>query len=232
MRICVIPDLHGSERWQRILEREKGRAERFIFLGDYFDDHREETPAETQFDNFCEIVELRKQRHDIDLLVGNHDLQYCGGARTGHYDRRLSVMVQDCLIESVRSGILQAVALYGRYLFSHAGVSAEWMRARRLETPQAINRQFATAPLTLDFVARPGAEADGDNTYQSPVWIRPEALYDALPPLWHQVVGHTQVAEITGWAKDRQKLIFTDTGGEWYATIDTDAETESFKPLP
>ena len=231
MRICVIADLHGSDRWRQIISQEGEQVDRFLFLGDYFDDHREEISATAQFDNFCEIVELCAERGDIDLLVGNHDLQYCGGARCDDYSGALFAMAHDYLTEQIRTGVLQAVALYGRYLFSHAGVSTEWMRVRGLFTPEAINRQFVVAPLALDFVDRPGAAFDGNNTYQSPVWIRPEALYKALPPQWHQVVGHTQIAEITQFPKENRKLIFTDTDGLQYVIIDTASETEQIKPL-
>lgn len=37
MKICVIPDIHGSSAWREVVNQEIQQVDRFVFLGDYFD---------------------------------------------------------------------------------------------------------------------------------------------------------------------------------------------------
>ena len=102
----------------------------------------------------------------------------------------------------------------GEYLFTHAGVSSKFMNSvfgkgewKVENIAEDINTLFKYKPLTFMF----GAAVDikkmswldpyGDNTEQSPIWIRPRSLMsanmDTLKNKVIQVVGHTEVSRIT-----------------------------------
>ena len=73
MKTIVLGDTHGRNIWKDIVAQEK--ADRVIFIGDYFDSYDLE-PAIQQH-NFKEIIEFKeKDECEVILLVGNHDYHY------------------------------------------------------------------------------------------------------------------------------------------------------------
>ena len=70
MKICVISDIHGSDRWKEIISQEKNNVDKFIFLGDYMDNKDMDITPREQFENLLEIIETREVYY-IDLLIGN-----------------------------------------------------------------------------------------------------------------------------------------------------------------
>ena len=230
MKICTISDIHGSDLWKEIVRREKDKVDKFIFLGDYMDSRDMDIAPREQLENLQEIIDY-KDDYDIDLLIGNHDLQYIGGARSKDYNPALSSIFGDTLFSLIRQQIITATALYGNCLFSHGGVSSVWMKERGIQEILEINLKFITNPLLVDFVSKPNVDGSGDNVYQSPTWIRPDSLFESAINGYHQIVGHTRVAEIGIENNGDCKLIFTDTGLKQYLVIDTEAETEQIIDL-
>lgn len=229
MRICVISDIHGLTKWKNIVNKEREQVDRFIFLGDYVDDKRELITPEEQRENLLSILEFKEEYVNVDLLIGNHDLQYIGGVRCNRFTQRLSSLMQGELMDMVQKEILQACVSYGNYLFSHAGISSIWMKEKGMEHYTDINKQFHTNPLVVGFINKPNCDAAGDNVYQSPLWIRPNSLGKSALPDYHHVVGHTRIREISVIEQEERKLIFTDTQLRQYLIIDTNAETEEIK---
>ena len=118
------------------------------------------------------------------------------------------------------------------YLFTHAGVSPVWMDqvfsdefGWKIENvAMDINEMFKYKPLSFDFN---GFEATGDNTTQTPIWIRPRSLMSVnkkhdkgLKNHYIQVVGHTQMKHLDLVGSDKF------TGGKYYFvdTLDTSGE--------
>lgn len=229
MKICVISDIHGLTKWKNIVNKEREQVDRFIFLGDYVDDKRELITPEEQRENLQSILEFKEEYVNVDLLIGNHDLQYIGGVRCNRFTQRLSSLMRDELMDMVQKEILQACVCYGNYLFSHAGISSIWMKEKGMEHYTDINKQFHTNPLVVGFINKPNCDAAGDNVYQSPLWIRPNSLGKSALPDYHHVVGHTRIREISVIEQEERKLIFTDTQLRQYLIIDTNAETEEIK---
>ncbi len=222
MNICVISDLHGSDRWRAIVEQEKDRAIHFVFLGDYFDDKAGIISPEEQWANFQEICDFQNTTPNVVLLIGNHDLQYIGGVRCREYSLKLASLVVNQLMEVIRDGRMQVCVQYGEYLFSHAGISTVWMRNNGFKTWRDVNKAFWISPLCVDFVNKINADIYGNDTFQSPLWIRPAALADVLFPDCRQVIGHSTLDRIyVGEA------IVTDTDGKEYVVID--AETKLYR---
>jgi hypothetical protein len=221
MKICVISDIHSSTLWKDIVARERNGVDRFVFLGDYFDSKAEDITSDEQVDNFDDILEFKEEFGNVDLLIGNHDLQYIGGARTNQFKLHTQMLVDDTLMDLVRNGTLQVCVAYDGYLFSHAGISSVWMKEHGLASITDINNAFRYNPLLVDFVTKPNGSLSGDNIYQSPLWIRPNSLCEFALSNYHQVVGHTRIEEVAVIPKGDKQLVFMDTELREYVVIDT-----------
>ena len=100
---------------------------------------------------------------------------------------------------------MQLAYQYNNYLFTQAGVSRKWVWGFDLDIKTA-SVAYAMNELWLEHQDAFGFLDDttrdslpnpyGDNTWQSPLWIRPGSLNNvALGPFTH-VVGHTHTPEI------------------------------------
>jgi len=229
MKICVISDIHGSTLWETIVDREYDNVYRFIFLGDYMDDKYEQSSPSQQVENLERIVEFKEEFQSVDLLIGNHDLQYIGGERCGtNFSSMTYSLSKGYLTSLITKGILQAIAQHGNYLFSHAGLSSVWMKEKGISNKSAINPRFKTNPLLIDFVEKSDSNNSGDNNYQSPLWIRPISLAESAYGNYIQVIGHNRLesGKIEIVYDNDKKFILTDTGMKQYLIIDTESGKE------
>ena len=103
-----------------------------------------------------------------------------------------------------------------KYLFSHAGISTVWLKNVGYDNTQSIvefiNDLWHHKPRAFDFADNGYGHSDpyGNDTYQTPLWIRPRSLMRAAVSLkkqYVQIVGHTAVKQI-----DPGKA----TGGRYY----------------
>jgi hypothetical protein len=216
MKTVILGDTHGRDLWKQIVEIEND-AYRIIFLGDYFDSF--DIPGVVQLQNFLDIVEFKKNSDkEVVLLFGNHDYHYMPGF-TGYgysgYQAALAYQFRDTIEKNLEH--LQMVYLFKDVLCSHAGISPEWLE-RSFGKPndesghnwnidslegiqgvvELINDHFKYKPSIFDFN---GWDPYGDNTYQTPIWIRPASLMKSnkesgLKKNIIQVVGHTGVKDI------------------------------------
>ncbi len=232
MKICVIGDIHGSAQWRDIVEVERDEVQKFVFLGDYVDDKNLRVTFTQQRDNLLSIMRFAEEFGAVDLLTGNHDLQYTGGTRCNTYFRGLEQYVRDIYHSGVLDGTFKICAKYDNYLFSHAGVSAAWMAYRGISEVENLNDIFKEMPRMADLVEVDGSKSE-DNIFQSPLWIRAKnGLYRS--PIYgiHQVVGHTRKDKIEITYMQGCKFIFTDTGLKEYLIVDTDKESDLIKLTP
>lgn len=229
MRICVISDIHGSTLWETIIDREYDNVNRFIFLGDYMDAKYEQSSPSQQVANLERIVEFKEEFQSVDLLIGNHDLQYIGGERCGtNFNSMTYSLSKAYLTPLIEKGILQAIAQYGNYLFSHAGLSSVWMKEKGINNDSEINPRFKANPLLIDFVEKSDSDRSGDNNYQSPLWIRPISLAESAYGNYIQVIGHSRLesGQIEIVYDNNRKFILTDTEMKQYLIIDTKSGKE------
>lgn len=213
MRIIAIGDIHGRGVWETIVKQEQA-ADIIVFVGDYLDSF--DVGIWEQIENMHRIFELAERDSRVRLLIGNHDFHY-----TRYADERYSgfkpvtfAHVSEFLSDAFRRGFLSTVFREGDFLFSHAGVSNQWMTNCALQSVDDINFYVQHSPAALRFV---GHDAYGDSPESSPIWIRPESLKrNRVDGLIH-VVGHTALGGIV----DQKGIYFIDAlEKDWYLTIE------------
>ena len=234
MKTIAIGDIHGRPYWKQIIEQEQD-ADRFIFVGDYFDSFTIKT--DVQINNFLDIIEYKKTSgKDVILLVGNHDIHYypeVSDTGTSGYQTIGRFQIEP-VIDANREHLQMAYQM-GEFLFTHAGVSSEWLDDNIVmwdvfNLSMYLNDLFHYQPNKFNFRSYKefdngrviASNGHGDNTYQTPIWIRPRSLMEinrnTLRKQVIQVVGHTWVEEIDKKGKS--------TGGRYYFidTFDTSKE--------
>jgi hypothetical protein len=228
MKTVIIADVHGRDLWKQIVAQEID-ADRFIFLGDYFDSF--DISGLIQMANFKEIVEFKETSgKEVIMLIGNHDYHYfpeIEESSTSGYQYRMAPAIKQLIDENRK--YLQVAYRIDEFVFTHAGISSEWLDdfvpSWKLDTMvDQINDLFKYTPNNLCYRSYRITDADkgewigsrgyGDETYQGPMWIRPRALMsvnrDTLRNQIIQVVGHTYQKEIDKEGKA--------TGGRYYFT--------------
>jgi hypothetical protein len=206
MKTIAIGDVHGCSLWKLIINQEQN-ADRFIFIGDYFDSF--DIKGEEQLNNFLDIIEFKKTTDkEVIMLIGNHDYHYfpeIGNTGTSGYQRIFKHQIEPT-IDANREH-LQMAYQFDEYLFSHAGVSPTFMDGEFGEegwvkdnVVELLNDLFKYKPKSFNFN---GTDPYGDNTYQTPIWIRPRSLMavnkkhdKGLKKKYIQIVGHTQVKKL------------------------------------
>lgn len=205
MKTVVIGDVHGRSLWKLIVHQEN--PDRVIFIGDYFDSF--DISGVEQIQNFKEIVEYKTTLgKEVVMLVGNHDHHYfpeVGYTGTSGYQKGIAPNITQVIDENRQH--LQMAYSFDEFLFTHAGVSPTFMDGEFGEegwvednVVELLNDLFKYKPKSFDFN---GLDPYGDNTYQTPIWIRPRSLMavnkkhnKGLKKKYIQIVGHTQVKKL------------------------------------
>jgi len=215
MKTLVLGDTHGRPYWKDIVLNEQ--PDRVIFIGDYFDAYDDYTAAE-QMHNFKEIIEYKESnKTEVIMMIGNHDYHYMRGVDEHYsgYQFGARPAIEQLLEDNKQH--MQMCYQMDDYLFSHAGVSYDWLIINKWEgwesVEEKVNDLWEYTPRVFGFA---GWNPYGDSVISSPIWIRPKSLqqanYDTLRTSLIQVVGHTQQDQIDRKGKS--------TGGRYYY-IDT-----------
>jgi predicted MPP superfamily phosphohydrolase len=223
-KTLVLGDTHGRSNWKLAIHQEQ--PDRVIFIGDYFDSF--EFSGVEQIDNFKQIIQYKENNPQVEvvLLIGNHDHHYfpeIGYTGTSGYQSRIAPSITQVIDENRHH--LQMAYGFDKYLFTHAGVSPVFMDQVFGENDWSVenvvvdlNELFRYKPKAFEFN---GFDGHGDNTTQTPIWIRPRSLMQAnkkhtksLKKDYIQIVGHTQMKRLDLTGSDKF------TGGRYYF-IDT-----------
>ena len=227
MKLVAIGDIHGRDIWKQIVAKEHD-ADEFVFVGDYFDSFTVKGPD--QINNFLDIIEFKKQsKVPVILLIGNHDHHYYPGvddSGTSGYQTLLAPSIKYVVNENKQ--YLQAAYQVGEFVFTHAGLSSEWLDDsiegwNADNVVEKVNELFQYQPGKIAYRSYKqvgdqvyGAQGYGNEAFQGPIWIRPSALMTAnkktLRKKIIQVVGHTP--------QDNIDIEGKSTGGRYYF-IDT-----------
>ena len=221
MKTVCIGDLHGRSDWKLAIHQEEP-IDRVIFIGDYFDSFN--ISGVEQINNFKEIIRYKESNPQVEviMLIGNHCHHYfpeIGYTGTSGYQSRIAPSITQVIDENRHH--LQMAYGFGEFLFTHAGVSPVFMDQVFGENDWSIenvvvdlNELFKYKPKAFEFN---GFDAYGDNTTQTPIWIRPRSLMSAnkkhkksLRKDYIQIVGHTQMKRLDLEGGDKF------TGGRYY----------------
>ncbi len=202
MRIACVGDVHGSRRWEEVKNLS---VDHIVFVGDLVDSKVYDN--EQVMSVFEDILEFKVNNETrVKLLLGNHDVQYlyfpdyrCSGFRSD---------VQASLTQEYRSHrtFFDLGASFGPYLFSHAGISATWLKEFQLFN-RFSNMDNHGIVKTLNSWLRNGEHLEqlfvagrargGSAAHGGPIWCDYflELIHDPLLRV-NQVFGHTQVDQL------------------------------------
>jgi predicted MPP superfamily phosphohydrolase len=230
MKTIILGDTHGRSTWKLAINQDK--PDRVIFIGDYFDSY--EFSGVEQIANFKEIIKYKEDNPQVEvvMLIGNHDHHYfpeVGYTGTSGYQSKIAPSITQVIDENRNH--LQMAYGFGEFLFTHAGVSPVFMDQVFGENDWSkenvvvdLNEMFRYKPKAFEFN---GFDAYGDNTTQTPIWIRPRSLMSSnknykksLKKDYIQIVGHTQMKRLNLEESDKF------TGGRYYFidTMDTSGQ--------
>ena len=197
-KIVVIGDIHGRAVWKKIVN-DNADADKFIFLGDYFDSHEKRYHTERQKFNFNEIISLQETLGEdkVILLLGNHDYHYISSReKYSGYDYFLAFDIKDRLTELYNSGKIKVLHIEDNLLFSHAGVTKTWLnKVAGVNELNDCNKPETFNHRTLEWNTIAGYDSYGDTKSNSPIWVRPASLISDKLDGYIQIVGHTTVDE-------------------------------------
>lgn len=205
--VLAIGDVHDSVYWRDIVKFRRP-GDKVVFLGDYFDKRGTRKTAFARDDaaNFLHICNYARNDPDVTLLVGNHDLQYTPWDVEGTASVNITKYPTLRALVMRNIDLLEMAKIYevnGRpTIFSHAGITNAFLHENGCHDPYSINKLWRQYPEAFSFrtTLPPGYENEeldlhGDNVFQPPTWIRPDALMADPVPAFDQVVGHTYYAD-------------------------------------
>ena len=212
MKIAVISDIHQTVFWKNIINQIND-FDKIIFLGDEFDCWDNQWPL--QIKNAQEIVEFKKSCPEkIDLCWSNHATSYFLDERCSGYQSEYAAEIKNFFNNN--KDLYNPVYIYDNWIFSHAGVSAKWMKYCRISELREINQLFREKPNVFKWM---GPEGSGNNAAEGPLWIRPEALINNYVHNFNQIAGHTEDIKPRIIKKHWRIFVFCDTHEHNYLTV-------------
>lgn len=193
MKTLILGDIHGRDCWIDVIRQES--PDKVIFLGDYVSTH-DDIDEHSQITNLEHILTYKEINMDSTILLrGNHDMQHLGYSWAHCSGLFPKVMEHMILLRDRFLALTQWIYVDDNLLFSHAGVSEEWMKTANIESINDINNMepcehFGFLP------SRPG-DYFGSSPTQPPTWIRPVTLAECAILDYTQIVGHTPTHHIS-----------------------------------
>lgn len=226
-RTLVVGDMHLKE--ELVLGRVDAAIrqmgiERVVFCGDYVDEWQ--SSRLTMLDALDVLVTWVRRMHKrgtaVDLVLGNHDMQYLlrvpgPGTHIDLYDEVAGVL-----------GALgaQMATVVGGCLVTHAGITRAWANQHlgldgeydELSVCRALNAMWDRGDEGDIAALSSSGPGRGGSGIPGPLWADQwELCADPLPGI-DQIVGHTPVESIDTWQipsegdrRDAAKLVFCDT---------------------
>jgi hypothetical protein len=206
MKIIAVGDIHGRTTWKDIVAKEAD-ADKYIFIGDYFDTRYYTISGNIQITNFKEILELKKRNPEqVIMLMGNHDLHYLKGideTYSGH-QAGYALEIGEIIGKAINDGHLQMCYHLAPFFFSHAGLTKTWCKDMLdIESPMVddslvstINDYLIYKPRVFKFNMGANFSDIGNDITQGPVWVRPESLAKDMVDGITCVVGHTPAEKL------------------------------------
>lgn len=226
--ILVLGDIHGRTCWKDIIENES--PDLTIFLGDYVSSH-ENISGNDQIYNLLDILDYKESNPDkVILLRGNHDMQHLGyyWAECSGFNRTVYEWMSQSSIKSRFLYNTQWMYIDGKYIFSHAGISKEWLSYYNISFENINN---VGPDVCFGFTSSKMSDYYGDSPTQPLTWIRPWALEECAIEGFDQIVGHTRPSfsdrePPTIKTNTNNNIYMCDMLPHWYITITIDDQNE------
>lgn len=207
-KILVIPDVHGRTFWRKAKEFIND-MDKVVFLGDYLDPYPNEGITKEQaIEEFKDIIQFKKDNMDkVILLLGNHDCAYAYNfGSASRYDYKNEDIIKELFNNN--SNLFQLYYLNGKYLFTHAGVTNDWLMRNRLHIRNLIESDSVPGLWDISYL-RGGYCKTG-----SIIWSDVREM--DRNETYYQIFGHTQLISDPiikdKWAcLDCRKLFTLDT---------------------
>lgn len=203
MEVLVLPDIHSRSFWKKAVDKWTGQI---IFLGDYIDPYSFEWPDElpNSVNSLLEILDFKDCNQErVTLLLGNHDFHYLF---KGYNGSRLDFINWDTLhqIYNEDKEFFQIANQIDDTLFTHAGVSKDWLKRHDLKLPETdadvyLNEIYKASP---EIFWEMSWERGGIDKTGSPIWH--DVREFDVDETHFQVFGHSQTKDnpikVDNWA--------------------------------
>jgi len=235
MRVVVIGDIHGRTTWKEIVEKELENSDKIVFLGDYHDPYNyefeenlsSENIKNLSIENLKEIIQLKKDNlNKVILLIGNHDVHYLY-PQVGKGCSRYDYSNEDLLIDlfNANKELFQLTYQYKNHLFVHAGITNYWLKNRKdilrlgiypnySNLSESLNEFVDSVPSAVLQINDVGYCRGGWSRTGGPIWLDISETSDLFNEVeTHQIVGHSQVKNITSFKEGESSITFCDVLG-------------------
>lgn len=223
MKILAIGDIHGRTNWKELVEQNEGYH--FVFAGDYCDPYYdiEGVDEESAIENLLEIIQFKKNNiDDVTLLIGNHDSQYLyypkfslTNAISPKYRKKISDIFK------TNSELFQFSYQVNDYLFTHAGVTNDWLNYHRdIFDEFGLKSDYSNISDVINNIAKSDYITKvfdnisylrwGIDPYGSLIWADARELRDDYIMGLKQVVGHNKVRDIIKAGDFESYITFID----------------------
>lgn len=239
MKILSIPDVHGvTSRWNKpnLLRKD---WDKIVFTGDYTDVVRGHEVDDEEMIRNLELIILYKRSNPnkVELLLGNHDIQYFfrDGEKfsCSRYNPSIRRELHNMFFANRR---LFSIAFQeDNFLWTHAGVTAGWIK----ENAEAMTscgflpgtNNYAGALNNMmntrynDLLHAVSAYRGGSAKWGGPTWADKMETEQSMIDGIRQIVGHTPVEDLKFKGGNRGGIVYTDCLGESdkYLVVDTKA---------
>ena len=193
MKILILGDLHLREFWKDPVSKWDGNI---IFLGDYVDPYPFEFPdgVPDPLIGLQEVFDFADSNRDrVTMLLGNHDHSYLYDTDASRHDHSRHEAIKEIFSDYL--DLLSIAKQVDDCLFTHAGVSVDWLKRHDLELPEIdadlyLNKIFNNSPSIFWEMSwlRGGWENTG-----SPIWR--DIREGDLDERFFQVYGHTMLTK-------------------------------------
>lgn len=189
-KILIIPDVHGRKFWHKAPEIINS-VDKVVFLGDYLDPYPCENISKLDaIREFKDIIEFKRSNPDkVILLLGNHDCAYCFNfGSASRYDYKNKVEIKSLFKKTM--DIFRLYYKEGRYLFSHAGITNDWLKTYLPEYDVERFTTLTTKEL-IPFLWKISFHRGGYDNTGSIVWS--DVREGDRESTFYQIFGHTQL---------------------------------------
>ena len=222
MKITIIGDTHGRKISEEIIESNL-TSDKIILLGDYVDPY--ETMLELDIINHLKMIINYKKMYPkkFVLIIGNHDYHYINGLKSTRYNFLIEKTLNNLYSENW--DLFDISYQIDNYLFTHAGVSNEWV-AKNIDILESFGLEKNNSNIGEVLVKVHNSESSNilhqigrsrfyhsNNLSGGITWAdKSEIGWDYIPNI-HQFVGHNQVVDIKRNGDDFSSITFCDTLG-------------------